>query len=178
MTERTCSVEGCGRKHEARGLCQAHYARFRRGEGFQLSRRRNGSPAKRNERGQKECGVCLRWLPIDVYSINRAMTDGLSNLCRDCHRERQRAWTQGLTLQVVRTLMTAAACSACGSTEAGGKNNQWHIDHDHSCCPALPACGECVRGILCHNCNIALGHAKDDPAVLRALADYLERTPS
>ena len=25
MTERTCTVEGCGRKHRARGLCVSHY---------------------------------------------------------------------------------------------------------------------------------------------------------
>lgn len=30
------------------------------------------------------------------------------------------------------------------------------------------------RGWLCNNCNTALGFAKDDPTVLRKLADYLE----
>jgi hypothetical protein len=33
-----------------------------------------------------------------------------------------------------------------------------------------------VRGLLCHNCNSALGHAKDDVERLRALIDYLLRT--
>ena len=41
------------------------------------------------------------------------------------------------------------------------------IDHDHNT-------GE-VRGLLCNGCNIALGQCRDDPEVLRALADYLER---
>jgi hypothetical protein len=31
MVERTCSVEGCGRTHFAKGWCEAHYARQRRG---------------------------------------------------------------------------------------------------------------------------------------------------
>jgi hypothetical protein len=39
------------------------------------------------------------------------------------------------------------------------------IDHDH-------ATGK-VRGILCHHCNAALGFIKDDPAVARAMANYL-----
>ena len=30
------------------------------------------------------------------------------------------------------------------------------------------------RGLLCHNCNLLLGHAKDQPEVLRRAAEYLE----
>ncbi len=29
MAERTCSIEGCERRHEARGLCNMHYLRLR-----------------------------------------------------------------------------------------------------------------------------------------------------
>jgi hypothetical protein len=43
----------------------------------------------------------------------------------------------------------------------------WHIDHDH-------LTGK-VRGLLCHHCNAALGHVKDDPAILAALIKYLAR---
>jgi hypothetical protein len=28
--------------------------------------------------------------------------------------------------------------------------------------------------LLCHHCNCALGMARDDPALLRAMADYIE----
>ena len=40
------------------------------------------------------------------------------------------------------------------------------LDHDHT--TGKP------RGLLCACCNWALGHAKDNPATLRNLADYLE----
>ncbi len=39
-------------------------------------------------------------------------------------------------------------------------------DHDH-------ATG-LERGWICSHCNLALGHAKDSPRILRAMADYLE----
>jgi hypothetical protein len=46
-----------------------------------------------------------------------------------------------------------------------GKRTSPHVDHDHTT-------GK-VRGILCGNCNIALGAAKDDPIILAAMITYL-----
>lgn len=42
-----------------------------------------------------------------------------------------------------------------------------HVDHDH-------ASGE-VRELLCSACNLGIGKFKDDPALLRAAADYIDR---
>ena len=41
------------------------------------------------------------------------------------------------------------------------------MDHSHTT--------KQFRGWLCHGCNLVLGHAKDNPYLLRELADYLER---
>lgn len=68
-------------------------------------------------------------------------------------------------------------CFVCKTSNPGGAYDQWHIDHDHSCCgPELrkKTCGNCIRGILCSNCNLALGTAKDSATILRALADYID----
>jgi hypothetical protein len=32
-----------------------------------------------------------------------------------------------------------------------------------------------IRGFLCHDCNLAIGKAKDDPNLLRKMAEYLEK---
>lgn len=48
------------------------------------------------------------------------------------------------------------------------------IDHDHSCCDTQITCGSCVRGLLCPNCNTAIGKMKDDPKRLLAAIKYLE----
>lgn len=57
-------------------------------------------------------------------------------------------------------------CEVCGQVPAG-KRDRLHVDHDHST--------GVVRGLLCSACNVSLGHVKEDPARLRALADYIER---
>lgn len=41
------------------------------------------------------------------------------------------------------------------------------VDHDHKT--------KKVRGVLCHHCNLILGHAKDNAGTLRRLACYLEK---
>jgi hypothetical protein len=48
------------------------------------------------------------------------------------------------------------------------------IDHDHSCCAGDRSCGSCVRSILCVPCNHALGFIRDNPAIAREMAVYLE----
>lgn len=54
-----------------------------------------------------------------------------------------------------------AACQVCSSTD------RVCFDHSHTT--------QKFRGWLCHHCNLVLGHAKDNPYLLRDLADYLER---
>lgn len=85
------------------------------------------------------------------------------------HRLQFRAWNYGLTVEAV-TAMLAGGCAVCGSAE------NLHVDHDHGCCPdgsSPRSCGKCVRGVLCHGCNTALGLLKEDAGRIEALLRHV-----
>lgn len=65
-------------------------------------------------------------------------------------------------------------CAICGTDEPGGRTNQWHIDHDHSCCPKpAQSCGKCLRALLCHRCNISLPDSMEKVLqMMRYLQDH------
>jgi hypothetical protein len=61
-----------------------------------------------------------------------------------------------------------ALCKACRAPMSMGSRDgtACHVDHCHTT-------GK-VRGLLCHRCNVTLGHANEDAARLRGLATYIE----
>lgn len=75
----------------------------------------------------------------------------------------------GLTTEEFNSMMLKfdGKCHACKKRAAA------FIDHDHKCCPFQFSCGKCVRGILCSQCNSALGFAADDISRLQGLINYL-----
>lgn len=61
-------------------------------------------------------------------------------------------------------------CAICGGPSDA---KDFAVDHDHSCCPGRTSCGRCIRGVLCSQCNTALGLFRDDPALMARATDYL-----
>jgi hypothetical protein len=60
-------------------------------------------------------------------------------------------------------------CAICRGDSSSSPGGVLHVDHCHTT--------RQVRGLLCADCNRALGQFKDDAAILRAAAEYLERVP-
>ena len=122
----------------------------------------------------KYCARCETTQPLENFGRNRSARDGLTTYCRPCHneagkealaraggsREYHLRRRYGITGADVDAMVEAqgGTCAVCD-----GKPE--HVDHDH-------ATGE-VRGVLCFNCNQALGNARDDITVLKGLAAYL-----
>ena len=62
----------------------------------------------------------------------------------------------------------AESCAICGTEITFGGRLGAHIDHDH-------ITGK-VRGILCRNCNLALGHVGESIEKLEIMINYLRRS--
>lgn len=85
-----------------------------------------------------------------------------------------------VSTDLMRALVADPVCQICGAdvvtleVDRGGHYRaKLVVDHDHACCPGETSCGECVRGLVCHNCNVMIGNAKDNPEILEQGAAYL-----
>ena len=147
-----CQVKNCGRPVAAHALCDRHYRRTRRGLDTERRCRFCGTPLDANAHMGR------------VYCSKECKEQELAVRRRENHRER---WLKryGLTVEGYDLLseQQEGRCAICGTDTPNGRN--WHVDHDHKT--------NKVRGLLCHNCNILLGNAHDDPAILQAAIDYL-----
>lgn len=124
----------------------------------------------------KWCADCDRVLPLADFVRAVRKASGHHAYCKPCHNARCKASRDkvggsrtyhltrryGMTAEEADYLLEAQGglCAICLAASAG------HVDHDH-------VTGN-VRALLCFNCNGGLGQFRDDPAVLRAAADYVE----
>jgi len=121
-----------------------------------------------------------KWRPADPNYARRQMAGW-----RESHLERNRfnaRWSRvkrafGLTPEAYKALLDAqgGVCAICRKAEtarnvnkqSGVRIKRLSVDHDHKT--------NKIRGLLCQHCNHTLGKMDDDPARLRAAADYLEK---
>lgn len=161
-----CERDDCDGEHFSLGLCEKHYRRQRTAE------RRAAQIVARADRKCLNCeGPVNPKARGDVLFCSRE--------CKAAERVKSGAAAAaslrhyfgsryGLTPDQVNE-MAAAGCSICGTTDWPGRHKRPHVDHDH-------ATGR-VRGILCSECNTALGKFRDRPDLLEKAAAYL-RSPA
>lgn len=140
----------------------ATYRRKRERAGFTVTARRQ------DPEGHKYCPRCTTLLPHARFSKAPRQAGGLNAWCKECvaakARETRFLKVYGLTLAQRDALIDSqdGLCAICQKREAV------HVDHDH-------ATGQ-VRGVLCFQCNAALGQVADSSETLRRMIDYVERT--
>ena len=122
----------------------------------------------------KACSSCFEEKSDSDFYRDPRTKRGLYTECKSCHSARcnrrnrdpriRDRWSEPL----VRELRDEqeGRCAICREPLRLG-HGDGNLDHDHSA-------GK-VRGILCRNCNLAIGLLKDSPATCRLAAEYLER---
>jgi hypothetical protein len=78
----------------------------------------------------------------------------------------------GITLGEYNVLLDSqnGKCVICGKEEIrqrNGKIKHLAVDHNHKT-------GK-VRGLVCHDCNVALGYLKEDINTMKKMIEYIEK---
>ena len=181
----------CDRKARRVGLCVTHYKMKRDGKPMAVinGRRSSKETIKRNSLGEKMCTRCGLWKHTDLFAGAITTIDKLNPICRECSGENSFEWRKTnsdatriyhlkgnyqMSIADWESLFDSQGrrCACCDTEDSGGRG--WMTDHDHSCCAGKISCGRCVRGILCCNCNLSLGGARDSVQILNKMIGYLK----
>jgi len=111
------------------------------------------------------CNACGEEKDSSEFYARKSTPRGFRYECKICENHRRNVNRYGITKEDFKKLyeQQEGACAVCGKfLEYNGLDT--HIDHDHDT-------GK-VRGILCSNCNTALGLLKENVEIILALAMY------
>lgn len=119
--------------------------------------------------GDYEKSRVATWRQNNAGRVNdtrraRRSSDGGRSKLRDREGHLRRKY--GLTSNIFEALVLAqlGKCAVCGANEG----MELHVDHDHRT--------NKVRGLLCGKCNKAIGLLNDDPNLMNAAKEFLERS--
>lgn len=179
-SRRKCSFRGCAnglRSDNTTGRCRRHAPLADRPECSMPGCTR--LLIATNKTGRCQDHSALSWVAATcgAEGCGRVLrAHNLLGFCKEHTTGYNRSYTlrrnYGLTSAEYDAMLAEqrGVCAIClKPPKAGGLRAAGclHVDHDH-------ATG-CVRELLCLNCNRGLGGFKDDPALLRKAADYVER---
>ncbi len=125
----------------------------------------------------QRCPSCGLSKDLSEFPRNRSTKSGRATYSKPCHSRITRANTKarygsqrafllrlryGTTEEELERLLAAqdGLCAICGAPDPE------HVDHDHRT--------RKVRGLLCFNCNRAIGYFEDDVRDIWAAVDYLQ----
>lgn len=118
----------------------------------------------------KKCGTCKLIKPKSEFNKRSDVRCGLRAICRECcsnyNKKYQIEIIRKTTLEEYNKMFVEqnGCCAICGihQNEFG---KALFIDHNHTT--------EKIRGLLCRQCNAALGFFKDDIKIIEKAIKYL-----
>ena len=133
----------------------------------------------------KKCSKCGETKSVDEFYRRKDRPSLLVSQCKSCRKtdskNRRKPLQQrkyklkilyGLTEEDYEDMLKeqGGVCAICKQEETAKSNAGYPknlaVDHCHNT-------GK-VRGLLCHNCNIAIGKLKDDVGLLESALKYLK----
>ena len=147
---------------------------------------------------KKQCRACKIEKEKSQFIKNHIFKDGIDTLCQACNRQRVKVWRRknpekrklqlakegrkeytqnkhlrysfGITLDEYKKKLVLQnnVCAICKQPETSllaGKVKRLAVDHCH-------VTGK-IRGLLCTNCNLALGGFKDSPTIMLEAIKYI-----
>lgn len=138
----------------------------------------------------KRCRVCREYLPVEAFSWNDKKAEIRRTICKTCDKKRSDEWqkknpdkraivyrtrhlkrTYGITDTEYATMLAEqnGACAICHTPEKEATRARLCVDHCHE--------SRRIRGLLCFDCNIAIGNLNHDVGRLNEAIRYLSKLP-
>lgn len=120
------------------------------------------------ENGLKTCAKCKQIKPEEQFYKSAKMIDGLDCWCIDCCKDKMMRHKYHINKEEYDLMYQQqnGKCKCCGG-DLTCKSKGPNIDHSHKT--------NKVRGLLCHNCNVGIGHFQDDINILEKAILYLKQ---
>lgn len=134
----------------------------------------------------KSCSKCKKTKPKSAFITRKERNGALHSWCNECLRAHARNWRRNnpekealhqkrailkrkynITIDGYNELLInqGGMCAICGTRTPGGSGG-FCIDHDHG--------GGKVRGLLCTNCNLGIGHLQDSEYIIESALNYIK----
>ncbi|HET9975372.1 MAG TPA: endonuclease domain-containing protein [Streptosporangiaceae bacterium] len=156
----------------------------------------NRDELRARQRSWREAnGDYIRESSRRYYAENREKILERTRRYHEVNRDKRREWSRRYQ-QVNRAAVRQYGLKYAHGLDEGARSAMWQeqgrrcylcgdalelaavrVEHWHGCPGHSPkrSCPDCRRGLACHQCNVIIGLAGEDPAMLRRIADNLER---
>lgn len=128
------------------------------------------------------CARCKVSKPTTEFFMNRSTKTGFHSRCKECfHRPNEQRYAAALWVRYRLRVddlsaMLAEQNEQCKLCYADLSRKNMRVDHAHSCThpeKGSECCKDCVRGLLCHPCNVFAGYLEKRIHMIDRAVEYV-----